>query len=130
MKWHAQLSRYALVGIASNVFGYLLYLMLTYVGMGHIIAMSLLYILGVIQTFYLNHTWSFGSTGRASSAFLRYIAVYAIGYVLNLGLLWCAVDLLHLPHQAVQAMAVIVVSASVFLMLKLWVFAPTQGETV
>ncbi|MBV5310569.1 GtrA family protein, partial [Chromatium okenii] len=59
MKWHVQLSRYALVGVASNAFGYFLYLLLTNVGMGYKSAMSLLYIVGVAQTFIFNRSWSF-----------------------------------------------------------------------
>ena len=35
MRWHIQLSRYAIVGLASNAVGYLLYLLLTYAGIGH-----------------------------------------------------------------------------------------------
>ncbi len=125
MKWHIQLSRYAVVGLASNAVGYLLYLLLTYVGMGHKSAMSLLYAVGVAQTFYFNRTWSFRHQGRLHGAFARYVLAYALGYLLNLGLLWLAVDRLHLPHQGVQAGAIVLVAVCLFLMHKYWVFAPT-----
>ena len=124
MKWHIQLSRYALVGLASNAVGYLLYLLLTYAGMGHKTAMTLLYAVGVLQTFYFNRGWSFGHDGRASTAFVRYVVAYVLGYLLNLGFLWLAVDNLHLPHQGVQAVAIVTVAAFLFVMHKYWVFAP------
>lgn len=125
MKWHIQLSRYAVVGLASNAIGYLLYLLLTYAGMGHKSAMSLLYAVGVAQTFYFNRNWSFGHQGRVHGALARYVIAYALGYLLNLGLLWFAVDRLHLPHQGVQAVSIVVVAVSLFLMHRYWVFAPS-----
>jgi len=123
MKWHIQLSRYAVVGLASNAVGYLLYLLLTHFGMGYKSAMSLLYAVGVVQTFYFNRSWSFGHQGRVHGALARYVIAYALGYLLNLGLLWFAVDRLHLPHQIVQAIAIVLVAASLFLMHRYWVFA-------
>lgn len=123
MKWHIQLSRYAVVGLASNAVGYLLYLLLTHFGMGYKSAMSLLYAVGVVQTFYFNRSWSFGHQGRVHGALARYVIAYALGYLLNLGLLWFAVDRLHLHHQIVQAIAIVLVAASLFLMHRYWVFA-------
>jgi putative flippase GtrA len=125
MKWHVQLSRYAMVGLASNAIGYLLYLLFTYTGMGHKTAMSLLYAVGVAQTFYFNRSWSFAHRGIVHRALTRYMIAYALGYLFNLALLWIAVDRLHLPHQGVQAVAVVVVAASLFFIQKYWVFAPT-----
>lgn len=125
MKWHIQLSRYAVVGLASNAVGYLLYLLLTYAGMGHKSAMSLLYAVGVTQTFYFNRVWSFRHQGGLRGSLARYIFAHAVGYLLNLGLLWLAVDRMHLPHQGVQAAAIVVVALCLFLMHKYWVFAPS-----
>jgi putative flippase GtrA len=129
MKWHIQFSRYALVGLFSNFLGYLLYLLLTYyVGMGPKSAMSLLYAVGVVQTFYFNRGWSFGHKGNAQSAFARYVIAYALGYLLQFGLLWFAVDHLQLPHQAIMAVAIFVVAGFLFLMHRYWVFAPPVHE--
>ena len=125
MKWHIQFSRYALVGLTSNFVGYLLYLLLTYAGMGHKTAMTLLYAIGVIQTFYFNRGWSFGYQGNTGGAIARYGIAYALGYLLNFGLLWIGVDRLQLPHQAVQAVAIFMVAACLFLMHRYWVFPQT-----
>lgn len=126
MKWQIQFSRYAVVGLAANLVGYLLYLLLTYLGMGPKSAMTLLYIIGVLQTFYFNHGWSFGHQGSAHGAFLRYITAYALGYLLNFLLLWFAVNRLQLPHQAVQAAAIILVATCLFLMHRYWVFPQSE----
>ena len=122
MRWHIQFSRYALVGLASNFIGYLLYLLLTYFGLGPKSTMTLLYVVGVVQTFYFNRGWSFGHQGSSQGAFLRYVVAYALGYLLNFGLLWFAVDHLQLAHQIVQAAAIFIVATFLFLMHRYWVF--------
>ena len=125
-----QFSRYASVGVASNLTLYLAYLGITALGMGHKLAMTLLYVTGILVTFVANRYWSFGYNGMAHKAFTRYVIAYVLGYVLNLGLLTFGVDHLSLPHQGVQAVAIVVVAGSLFLMQKFWVFAPSDhGDT-
>lgn len=122
----AQFIRYAIVGLGSNIILYLAYLILTDWGMGHKTAMTLLYLLGVLQTFIFNRRWSFRHQGALHSAFARYIASYAFGYFLNLFVLWATVDKLGFPHQWVQALMVLVLAALLFLMQRYWVFTPKQ----
>ena len=125
MKWHVQLSRYAIVGLASNAFGHLLYLAFTFAGMGHKTAMTLLYAVGVIQTFYFNRGWSFRHDGKVSASFVRYVTAYGFGYLLNLIVLVVLVDNWGLPHQWVQGVMIFVLSGTLFLLQRYWVF-PVQ----
>ena len=126
MKWHIQLSRYVIVGLASNAIGYLFYLLLTYWGMGPKLAMTLLYALGIAQTFFFNRKWSFEHEGRASSALFRYIASYALGYFINLMVLILLVDKWGWPHQWVQGVMIFMLAAMLFLLQRCWVFRPQQ----
>jgi putative flippase GtrA len=57
-----QVVRYIIVGVVSNTIGYLLYLALTQLGVGHKTAMSGLYFIGVGMNFYLNRSWTFRTT--------------------------------------------------------------------
>jgi hypothetical protein len=59
--------------------------------------MSLLYALGVIQTFYFNKTWSFRHGGTHGPAFIRYCISYGLGYLFNLAALHVLVDRLGTP---------------------------------
>ena len=128
-KTSGQFIRYAIVGIVSNIIGFLLYLVLTAAGMDYKLAMTILYGVGVAQTFLFNKRWSFSYQGMAHAAFVRYIVAYALGYLLNLTVLLIFVDQFLLPHQAVQAVAIVLVAISLFLMHKFWVFAsPTLRE--
>lgn len=66
-----QLLRYGMVGVLSNLVGYLLYLAITGAGVEHKLTMSLLYVVGVAQTFFFNRRWSFRHEGAHGPALLR-----------------------------------------------------------
>lgn len=117
-----QFLRYGVVGLVSNVIGFVLYLVLTNVGMEPKLAMSLLYIVGALQTFVFNKKWTFSHEGQLSATFVRYISVYLGGYVINLGILFLLVDRLGYPHQCVQGVMILVLAVFLFVMQKLWVF--------
>lgn len=119
---HIQGLRFAIVGLTSNLVLYLLYLTLTHFGLGHKSAATLLYVTGVLQTFLFNKRWTFSHQGRHSTSFVRYVIAYVGGYLLNLGMLVLLADRMGIAHQYVQALAILVVAATMFLTLKFWVF--------
>ena len=118
----AEFSRFALVGIVSNAALFLLYLLLTQFGVGHKLAATLVYGLGVLQTFVFNRSWSFRHRGAAGPALGRYVVVYAIGYVVNMAALVLLVDRAQLPHEWVQGIVIIVLAVLLFVLQKAWVF--------
>lgn len=119
-----QALRFGIVGVASNVILYFVYLALTAADLGPKSAMTLAYAFGISQTFFFNRRWSFAHRGGMTGALGRYLAAYAFGYLLNFAILWFAVDRFGLPHQWIQAGAIFVVAGFVFLLCKYWVFAP------
>ncbi|WP_198674812.1 GtrA family protein [Rhodoferax ferrireducens] len=120
-----QLVRYTIVGLASNAIGYVLYLVLTRLGLGPKLAMSLLYGIGVLQTFVFNKKWSFRFNGAAAPALVRYATVYALGYVINFLAFILLVDQAGLPHQWVMAGLVLFMAVFFFAGQKFWVFRQT-----
>ena len=118
----SQMIRYGIVGTTSNALLFVLYLAITAAGMEHKLAMSLLYVLGVAQTFIFNKRWSFDHDGSNRGAFVRYVISYGVGYLLNLTALYLFVDRLGWPHQAVQGIMILVLAALLFMMQKFWVF--------
>ena len=125
---HLQALRFAVVGLASNTVLYLLYLGMTAAGMGPKLAMSLAYGMGVAQTFLFNKRWTFNHTGRLDAALLRYITLYAGGYLCNLLALAWFVDKLGYPHQIVQGIMILTLAGSFFILQKLWVFKPAPVD--
>ncbi|HRZ05535.1 MAG TPA: GtrA family protein [Candidatus Competibacteraceae bacterium] len=129
MKIHVQLSRYVVVGLVSNAIGYLLYILLTtLLGIGHKTSMTLLYVIGTLQTFVFNKRWTFEHDGATHKAFMRYIAAYAFGYLLNLLVLLILVDQQGLPHQWVQGVMIISLAAMLFLLQRYWIFRPSYAH--
>lgn len=130
MKWHIQLSRYAVVGLLANLAGYLLYLLLTGLGTGPKLAMTAVYGVGVLQTFVFNKQWSFQFDGATPPALLRYATLYALGYAINFAMLSFFVDYLRLPHQLVMAALVVLMAGFFFLGQKFWVFRSASEGSV
>lgn len=120
---YVQFLKYAGVGLVSNLFLYIVYLCLTYLGMAPKFAMTLLYGMGVLQTFVLNRRWTFQHDGPARAALFRYGLSYLAGYVINFVALLVLVDMQHWPHEAVQGVMIAVLAVILFLLQKFWVFA-------
>lgn len=127
-----QLVRYGIVGVVSNAAGYLIYLAITAAGVGPKLAMSLVYVFGILQTFVLNKTWSFHFYGETALAFIRYGTIYALGYLINFLALLLFVDHLGLPHQGVMASLILFMAIFFFVGQKFWAFqqniAPSRGD--
>jgi putative flippase GtrA len=117
-----QFLKFAVVVIASNVVLYALYLLMTSLGVEHKVALTLLYALGILQTFVFNKRWSFGYQGAAGPALLRYVIAYASGYILNMSVLVLLVDRAGYAHQLIQGIMILVMVVLAFLIQKLWVF--------
>jgi len=117
-----QLVRYAVVGIASNVSGYLAYLLITWLGVGPKLAMTCLYALGATVSFIGNRRWTFSHTGSISRSAVRFAIAHALGYLLNLSILLIFVDHFGFPHQLVQAVAIVVVALFLFVLFRAFVF--------
>lgn len=122
MKWQTQFVRYGIIGVLNNAIGYFFFLWLVHIGLDPKTAMSLLYGIGVLQTFYFNRSWSFGHTGKISSSFAKYLSAYALGYLLNLLSLFLMVDYFGFSHEFVQAFMILFVAGMLFLLQRYWIF--------
>lgn len=118
----SQLVRFALVGVASNTVGYLVYLLLTWLGTTPKATMTLLYLVGASIGFIGNRRLTFGHRGALMNSGLRYLVAHVMGYSLNLAMLLVFVDWLGYPHQWVQAIAICVVAACLFVAFRFFVF--------
>ena len=130
MRITTQAFRYTVVGLVSNAILYLGYLGLTWAGMGHKLAMSLLYAVGVLQTFVFNKRWSFKHDGATRTALVRYVTAYACGYLLNLVVLMTLVDGLGLPHQWVQGAMICFLAGMLFLLQRHWIFRTLDAHPI
>ncbi|MFA7239950.1 MAG: GtrA family protein [Sulfuricellaceae bacterium] len=118
-----QLVRYGLVGVASNLAIYSIYLLVTYLGVEPKKAMTLLYIVGAFIGFFGNKRWTFSHNGNFNQSVVRYAISHLLGYLLNFFILFTFVDRLGYAHQVVQAVAIIIVAGFLFVLLKFYVFS-------
>lgn len=123
---HLQSARFLVVGLISNTLLYLLYLALTVIGTEPKLAMTLLYSLGVLQTFVFNKRWTFSHNGLVGQSLGRYLSVYGVSYVINFSVLYLFVDILGWSHLLVQGGAIIVLAVGLFFAQKCWVFSTTK----
>jgi len=122
-----QLVRYAVVGIATNLAGYAVYLLVTWTGVEPKLAMTCLYAVGATASFLGNRSWTFGHRGNVAAGAARFALAQLAGYLINLALLVVFSDHLGFPHQAVQGAAIIVVALFLFAAFRLFVF-PAAGR--
>jgi putative flippase GtrA len=118
-----QLHCYALIGIISNIAGYLLYLLITHLGVTPKITMTVLYGVGATIGFWGNRKLTFNHQGSLLGSGFRYIIAHSVGYSINFLMLTFMVDSMGYSHQWVQALAILVVALFIFISFKLYVFS-------
>ena len=118
-----QLIRYGLVGIASNLTAYLVYLLITWLGVTPKLAMSIVYLAGASIGFAGNRYWAFSHSGSLACSAARYTLAHLCGYLLNLFILSVFVDHFGYAHQLVQAAAILIVAGFLFILFKYFVFS-------
>ena len=117
-----EILRFGVVGLGSNALLYLLYLAATAVGVEPKVAVSLIYLVGVLQTFILNKRWSFQHEGHVRRTAARYWVAYAFSYAANMVLLIIFVDVIGFDHRVVQGVLIAVIGLVLFALQKYWVF--------
>jgi putative flippase GtrA len=128
-----QVVRYGVTGVTNNLLGYLIYLAVTWAGMDPKAAITVLYPIGVTTAYFAHRRFVFGSGASGPGGILRYLIAHAIGLFANIVLLYVFSDLLKLPHQAVQAAAIVVVGGLLYLLFRFYVWrardrGPEIGE--
>lgn len=101
------LFRFVIVGLVNTLVSLLLiYGCKWLIGMGDIAANMVGYGVGMMCGFLLNKRWTFGHSGELVPAFLRYVAVLASAYLLNLMTVLFAIHNLRLNEYLAQALGI------------------------
>lgn len=122
--------RYGVVGIASNLVAYFIYIFITYLGVDPKKTMTLLYVSGAAIGFWGNKRWAFLHSGATLTSGVRYLVAHLCGYLINLFLLLTFADKLGYPHQWVQAVAIVIVAAFLFVAFRYFVFPKSAQDAV
>lgn len=118
-----QIKNFSLVGIAQNFIGYLIYIVLTYIGIAPVLAISILYPLGATFSFIGNKKYTFINTNSESNALGRFVIAHLLGLMLNIILLKVLVETFGFPHQLVQLIAMLLIATFLFIAMKYFIFS-------
>jgi putative flippase GtrA len=117
-----QLFYYGLIGIISNVSGYLVFLLITSYRIGPKIAMTCLYFVCAGISYFSNWRFTFNGSGSFKTTGYRFIFAHLLGYSINFLSLLLFVDYLGYPYCIIEAMAILMVAVFLFLTFKFFVF--------
>ena len=117
-----QISKYIIFGLLNNLFGYIIYLLLSIAYFPPKFAMTIDYIFAVVIGFLGNSKWIFKINSNVNKAFLKFGIIHILGYSANYFILSFFVDKLGYPHQFVQGVAIFVIAIFLFIFFKLFVF--------
>jgi putative flippase GtrA len=118
----ATVTKYGLVGLATNGVGYAAYVLVTWVGLDPKVAITLLYPFAAIISYFGHFKITFLYNGSHLKSIFCYLQAHIVGYSLNFGVLYCFVDLLGYPHLLVQAFAIFAVAGVLFTLFRYHVF--------
>lgn len=113
---------YGIIGITINFISYLIYLFLVYWYMPPKVAMTILYAVGMLTSFFVNRRVTFIDNRGLKKSSWRFVFTYGCGYLINLLFLFLLVDKMEFFHEIIQAIAIFVVAGFLFLMNKYFVF--------
>lgn len=117
-----QFVRYGVVGMAQNSVGYAIYILFTWIGFDPKLVVAICYPCAMLVSFLGNKKFTFNFSGSWKGSGARFVLAHAASYAINLGMLFVFVDKLGYPHQIVQAAAIFVCAAFLFVVLKFFVF--------
>lgn len=117
----SQLLSFGLIGVINNVALYGVYILLTFLGVNVLLAMTLVFCGGVLLSWLLNGRFTFKRRLTSVSAKRMGIA-YLVAYVANALFLSVAHYVFYLPHEVIQGMIMVLLAVGLFFAQRHWVF--------
>ena len=118
-----RLWRYYQAGIVNTTFGYGLFALFVALGLNMYVAQIMSHLLGMAFNYFTYSRHAFHDSDVSKS---RFIASYAVNYLLGLGALWAVSQVVASPYLA-GFIAVGIVSLINYFILKHWVFTARAG---
>jgi len=125
-----QLARFGAVGATNTALTFVVYAVAVHVGIGYLPAAAGAFVVGAVNGFVLNRTWTFHHAGRVLAAGRKYAVVQGTAMAENVGLLWVMVHVLRLGRLPGEALAAVPVTLVSFALSRAWVFRAGAGRRV
>lgn len=120
-----QFVKFNIVGVLNTAVGFGVYFLLTELaGMNFVLAQTISYAAGIVNSYVWNTLWTFKKEQRRSAReMMLFVAVNLVSYAVSVGVLALFKDVLHVPYELVNKAAASLSSAVVnFAGNKLFVF--------
>jgi putative flippase GtrA len=115
--------KYGLVGLLGTLLHFgSLFMLVEKLDMNPVIASAIGFILVLAVSYMLNKKWTFQVTSSGLKPLLKYTVVSGVGLLLNIGLLYTAVEWLHWNYLLGQCLVVVAVPLSNFVFNNYWTF--------
>jgi putative flippase GtrA len=123
------LLRFATVGVLNTLLGYAVIFLCMYVlGQGAVTSNVIGYAVGLLVSFVLNRIFTFRSTSAALPEALRFLAIFVLAYLANLGVLMILIGQLHVHEGLSQVLAGVVYFVLSFALSKYYVFKISHSD--
>ena len=113
---------FIVIGVVNNLAGFTVFVVLTLVGVGAVPSATASYVTGMFISFFGNQRLTFRHAPGQSSAVVKFLVTNAIGYSINVLVLWVLVSRHGVPQIVGQVVAIGCVAVCTFGMMRLWVF--------
>jgi len=106
-RWVGQIIRFGLIGVLNTLVDAAAYFILSRSGLipNLVIAKGISYVIGVLNSFIWNKSWTFKSHVESRRVFLPFIMTNLLAVGINVGVMGLALDTVGLPESGALAMA-------------------------
>ena len=99
-----QLVKYNIVGVINTLVDFLVYQLLTYLGMKYAIAQCISYSCGILNSYFFNSRWTFKRySGRSKKEFIYFVAVNLVSMGLSVLLLKVCYEILNINSNIIRS---------------------------
>lgn len=102
--------RFLFVGGINTAVGYGAYALCVFFGLHYSFAQLISAIIGIVNSYVWNKYFTFRKKGKSAIEIVRFIAVYAVSYAVNLGLLFVLIDKLNMSEYLAGVFGLIVIT--------------------
>ena len=99
--------RFLFVGGINTAVGYGTFALCIFCGLHYVFAQLISTVIGVINSYFWNKYFTFRKRSKSLSEVVRFISVYAVSYVINLGLLFVLIDMMKMNEYLAGTLGLI-----------------------
>ena len=120
--------KFLMVGVVNTAVGLTVIYGLKWLGRSDVTANILGYLCGLMVSFTLNRNWTFRHAGTILPAALRFLLVFAVAYLANLGTVLGLIRLLGVNGYVAQTLGIIPYTTLFYLGSRYVAFRPEESD--